>query len=244
MVKFVVRGYRVPDGRIVVEFQRRAGCCMICAKVVESLRSVLAPAGSCLTPTAAIVSPVSFKAGLTEPLLQQKGLNACADGELVEKKLEELRCCLSNSKEDVLVEFCKVLIPLSQLCPEYLSSNLGCADLVSRLASNYTGDIRLAAISCIANLAASAIKKDGSGGGDEAEWFERVLEVVVLALSSDDNPHVRREAARALMYMSDRFSGDIVRLGGLVALRKYSDSTNDRTLHGYVQAAVQSLLVC
>lgn len=227
---------------------------MVCAKIVDAIRSVLAPSFSSEASSKEAFSPKGFKAGLTEPLLCSKNNSLvndppCVEAAVVQKKLEELRCCLSNSQEDVLTEFCKVLIPLSQLCPDYLSSDLGYADLVCRLAQSYTGTIRLAAISCVANLAASSLKKDKEEESQgESGWFARVLESVVMALSTDENVLVRREAARALMYMSGKFSSDIIRAGGLAALRKYCDDGSvmkaDRTLHGYAQAAVQNITVC
>jgi hypothetical protein len=235
-VKFVARAYRVAEGRVVVEFQRRMGCCLVCAKVLEAIREHLFPSNNREAPDSP-QAPPRYCPRITEVISQRAPL----DLETLKGELEAIKDALSSDREDVRREFSMVLIPLSQSVPAYLCREQAYSELVATLASSPVVDIRLPAISCIANLAATMDDSD-----EAASWFPGVLCSVVQALGDEKltSPHVRREAARALMYMSRRFSGDIKRLGGLEELRKHSHC-QDRMLQGYVDQAVRNLVsVC
>lgn len=224
VVKFNVRSYRMPDSRLVVEFQRRQGCCLACSKIVGAVRETLAPEGKQREGK-------DFEPRITEAVI---GRGVAVSAEVVMEKLEDLRQCLTCGREEVKREFAKVLIPLSQLCPQSVRRDRAYADLVCKLVRSDADEARLAAVSCVANVAASLKEQE------DDVWFGAVLDSVVMALT-DRNAHVRREAARALMHMSGQFPRAILSHGGLEALRIHTQC-NDRMLSGYASAAVHNLV--
>ncbi len=284
LVRFVCRAYFVPeDGRIVVEFQRRAGCCIVCAKVVEAIRSTLL-AREC--HAAAAPAPIkTFSAKPLDVALCQ--LHEEKEGEAADhattlqarqhvqqcKLMDDLRACLAEGKDGVLTEFAKVLIPLSQLGPEHLLGDPSYAELLAALGVHEAvPNARLGALACIANLAATCFPSPTDQGGagqpflrravssdedekaslaeaDEAPrptlgevhaWFEGVLGAVVAALAStEEDAHVRREAARALLHLTQApfARTEAVR----VALQQCSKDGKDRLLQSYVQGALAHL---
>ena len=295
LVRFVCRAYFVPeDGRTGVEFQRRAGCCIACAKVVEAIRATLL-----VREGNASAAPVAVKPFRARPLSVECAAHAAVEvkgereGETVVlsaaevravaaeqqcKLMEDLRACLTEGKDDVLTEFAQVLIPLSQLSPEHLLSDLDYADLLAALGGHASVDsARLAAMTCLANLAATCFAAGGSGGikapgfsrgvsSDEedeedeeaaesrkraalasgagvaaAEWFGRALPAAVRAVQADGNPHVRREACRALMQAAPGMKEALKAAGAAAALERYANDASDRLLRGYAQAGLKSL---
>lgn len=237
VVKFYVRAYRMPDRRLAVEFQRRQGCCLACSKIVSAVREAVQPEEDLKRGNDDSFAPVVTEASV---LLARCNEMGPVSPEVMSTKLDELRQCLSCGREDVKREFAKVLIPLSQLCPQSVRKERSYAELVAQLFASDLDEVRLSAVSCVANIAASLKEQDEEEGDG---WFGDVLDMVVRALA-DPNAHVRREAARALMYMSRRFRDAIVSHGGLEALRRYSQCS-DRTLSGYCSAAVHNLVpVC
>ncbi len=302
LVKFVCRAYLVPeDGRTVVEFQRRAGCCIACAKVVEAVRNTLlvregnasaAPvpvkpfkARSLSLPGCAVHSPSSTPsspeaaaaaAALQQQQQQQQQAQQC-------KIMTDLGAYLAGGRDDVLDDFAKVLVPLSHLSPEHLLSNLAYADLLAGLVGRASAaSARLAALSCLANLAAACfggtagpaapglpglLGRDVSVGSDEGEdvaeaakarrqlasgpaadaWFARSLGAAVAVLAAapgETDPHAKREAARAVMHLSNAAVGaGLLRdsAGGLAALQKLAEAPADRLLQGYAQATLRAL---
>ena len=237
LVKFVARIFKAGPAvgsthSYVVEFQRRQGCCLVCGKLFDDIRSQLSPSEQ----QKADNKPEAFIPRLTEALLHK--LPELAPTQ-VRDEMDKIESCLvCKGPSDRQREMVKVLIPLSQSCPQYLCSDSKLVGLVNELAGSCCDEIRFSAISCIANMAANFKE------GQDSAWFPLALRPVVVAMAADSNSHIRREAARALMYMSRNFSGIILQLGGLEALRKHAEC-QDRLLHGYVQQAVQTLLsVC
>jgi len=187
--------------------------------------------------------PEAFVPRLTEALMVKAPELTPQD---LKEEMDKIESCLvCKGPTERQKEMIKVLIPLSQTSPQYLCRDRNLVGLVNELAGSCCDEIRLCSIACIANMAAAYKEPTGGGeeGGDNA-WFPLALRPVVMALASDRNPHIRREAARALMYMSRKFSAAILQLGGLEALRKHWEC-HDRLLNGYVQQAVQNLVsVC
>lgn len=310
LVKFVCRAYFVPeDGRTVVEFQRRSGCCIACAKVVEAVRNTLlvregnaaaAPvpikpfkARPLTLPECAAHSPSSSASSSSMPRAEQKEhTQEAAEAEAALrarqqeqqcKVMEDLQACLAAGRDDVLDGFAQVLVPLSQLSPEHLLSDLAYADLLAQLAGRASaGSARLAALSCLANLAASCfgvgaaagsgsaplpvVRRDvssddedaagaaaaarrqlASGAGKVEAWFGRSLGAAVAVMAApqgEADPHVRREAARALMHAANGPVGAGVLRGsdeGLAALQRLAGAPSDRLLQQYAKAALQAL---
>lgn len=293
MVRFVCRAYFVPeDGRIVVEFQRRAGCCIVCAKVVEAIRSTLL-ARECNSEAA----PVAIKTFSAKPLdiavcqmHEEKGeeLKGAAAGggmSLQERQqvqqcklMDDLRACLAEGKDGVLTEFAKVLIPLSQLGPAHLLGDPSYAELLAALGVHVAvPNARLGALACIANLAATCfpssqttkdagdlstplLQRETSSDAEEDHkatseddprptlgevhaWFEGVLGTVVAALtSSEENAHVRREAARALLHLTrESFARTEIVRTALQQCSKDADAAKDRLLQSYLQGALANV---
>lgn len=237
LVKFVARIFKAgpavgSEHSYVVEFQRRQGCCLVCGKLLDQIRNHLFPSETTPDKKAEPFIPC-----LTEAVFKQVELAP----DQVREEVDKLQSCLvCKGATDSQKEMAKILIPLSQTCPQHLCRERNLVSLVNELAGNCTDEVRLSAVTCIANMAA-AFKE-----GQETAWFPQAIRPVVLALASDRNPHVRREAARALMYISGKHSQAkaIVSLGGLEALRKYTEC-QDRLLHGYVTQAVHNIVsVC
>ncbi|GAB5031930.1 armadillo-like helical domain-containing protein [Nannochloropsis oceanica] len=159
MVRFVCRAYFVPeDGRTVVEFQRRAGCCIVCAKVVDAVRSTLL-ARECNAEAA----PIAIRAFQPKPLyitaclLHEKSQAEAPSRQLAQQctLMDDLRRCMAEGKDAVLTDFAVVLVPLSQLAPQRLLGDPSNAELLAALGQHVNvPNARLSALVCLANLAA------------------------------------------------------------------------------------------
>jgi hypothetical protein len=278
LVKFVCRAYFVPeDGRTVVEFQRRAGCCIVCAKVVESIRSTLL-ARECN----AEASPITTKPFKAKPLdlatvsvcvlheHEDPAQAAAVEAELKAqqeaqqcKLMDDLRSSLAGGKDDVLMDFSKVLIPLSQLAPEHFLSTESYPELLSALGTHaHVTNARLGALACVANLAATyfnhtepaAAEEGGEGEGEESgarvplpspaqvqAWFEGVLPMVVKAVGEEKDPHVRRAAARALMHLSKESFARTEEAKRALEVCERGEGGKDQLLMSYVKAAMRNM---
>jgi hypothetical protein len=291
MVRFVCRAYFVPeDGRTVVEFQRRAGCCIVCAKVVDAVRSTLL-ARECNADAA----PIAIRVFQAKPL----DVAAClileetqaADAASLRarqqaqqcKLMDDLRGCLAGGKDAVLQDFAKVLIPLSQLAPEHLLGEPSHSELLAALGEHVdVPNARLSALTCVANLAAVCFPGDGdsvlslpylrrcasSDTDDDVEdvaaaaaeaaneprpsmgevcaWFEGVLGTIVSALGAElkqeeGNPHVRREAARALLHLSNESFARTAAAREALERCAAGLAGKDRLLDSYVQGALRHM---
>jgi hypothetical protein len=288
VVKFVTRAFRLGDGRVVVEFQRRAGCCLSCAKIMAAVRAHIAPHDARPEePTLPDITEVRMAAcrawlrlwllgwgawkrrvvpgrgggGWVGQLKRQSADAPCVtvrapgitqalvlkgeqvDSAQLSRHLERIRRVISTTAGEARSQLATVLIPVSQHCPEHMLRDPAMADLVADLCCSGADEVRLAGVACVANLAASVGDTHQKGGEGPHPWLARVVPPVVLALSKDKSPHVRREAARALMYLSraKAFSRVVVGAGALEALRKH-EAVNDRLLQGYVQQAVSNLV--
>jgi len=288
MVRFVCRAYFVPeDGRTVVEFQRRAGCCIVCAKVVDAMRSTLL-ARECNAEAAPIAirsfqaKPLDVAACLLHEESQADAASRRARQQAQQCKLmDDLRGCLAEGKDAVLTDFSKVLIPLSQLAPEHLLGEPSHAELLSALGQHVdVPSARLSALVCLANLAAACFPGDGdtllslpylrrcasSDTDDDVEvaaaaaeaaneprpsmgevcaWFEGVLGTIVGALGAEldegGNPHVRREAARALLHLSNESFARTAAAREALERCAAGSAAKDRLLDGYVQGALRHM---
>lgn len=191
-VRFVCRAYFVPeDGRTVVEFQRRSGCCIVCAKVVDAVRSTLL-ARECNSEAL----PISIRPFKPKPLaasaclVQEEGESSAkverARQEAQQCKLmRDLQDCLAQGRDDVLTDFAKVLIPLSQLAPEHLLGQPSHAELLAALGRHEIQSTRLSALLCLANLAAACFPQSGEGLSSVP-----FLRRGVSTDTEDDNPDV------------------------------------------------------
>ena len=287
MVRFVCRAFFVPeDGRTVVEFQRRAGCCIVCAKVVDAVRSTLL-ARECNAEAA----PIAIRAFQPKPLnmaacLLHEKSQADAPSRRVRQPsqqctlMDDLRGCLAEGKDGVLTDFAVILVPLSQLAPERLLGDPSHAELLAALGQHVNvPNARLSALVCLANLAAicfpvngesvfglpslrrcvssdtdddveddAAAKEPRPSVGEVCAWFEGVLVTFVSALDAEleegGNPHMRREAARALFHLSNEsFARTMAVRGVLEKCAAAGPVGKDRLLDSYVQGALRHMQV-
>lgn len=287
MVRFVCRAYFVPeDGRTVVEFQRRAGCCIVCAKVVDAVRSTLL-ARECNAEALPIAirsfqpKPLDVAACLLHEESQADAASRRARQQAQQCKLmDDLRGCLAEGKD--VEDFAKVLIPLSQLAPEYLLGEPNHAELLAALGQHVdVPNARLCAFVCLANLAAVCFPGDGDSVlslpylrrcassdtdddmedaaaaaaeaaneprpsmGEVCAWFEGVLGTIVNALGTElegeGNPHVRREAARALLHLSNEFFARTAAAREALERCAAGPAGKDRLLDSYVQGALRHM---
>lgn len=231
IVRFIARAFTVSSGSYLVEFQRRSGCCLSCTKIFSTVRQAIHPLDN------ETFEPAT--SGVTRELEEKKMQTT---DEALERELTLIQSCFGSSYLDVQREFSKVLIALSEVCPTKLRSEKSFGSLLCSLLKNNDTEVRLQALCCLANLASSL------GGEDQAGmWLLDSLPDLVKVVDSDPCTHTKREAGRAIMYLSGKCRNKILGardLGIVEFLKTKSSSCCDETLRTYMETAADRLVSC